>query len=128
VCVFDGCNQLPRTDVVDLLVRLSASVQKRLETLSDVVNVQVPDGSRHPLVAVRIQTYFLGPHFEANIVSTVDIGLDTQQPDIERLGAGEVLEGIDERSDAVIHGKLLWTCHIRPVFFVTAVTYPNEVM
>jgi len=72
--------------------------------LLDVVNVPVGDGTRHPLaVAVGIQTNVLAFDVEADVVGFVHVGLDAQQLPVQRLGVGEVRNGVHDRLDAFSH-------------------------
>src|SRR6266851_6981808 len=48
--VFDPCNQLPPTDICDLLLCVCASVYQCLQALLNVAHVIVADRSRHALV------------------------------------------------------------------------------
>jgi hypothetical protein len=69
VRVLHAGDQLAPTDVPDLLVRLRARLEERLQTLRDVVNVPAADRPRHPLaVAVGIQTDILTLNAEADVV------------------------------------------------------------
>jgi len=86
VCVLYGGNQFTAADVLHVLMRLSAGVQKRLQTLRDVGDFPVRDGARVSLlVAVGIEAYFLVSDPEANIVGLVHIGLYAQELAEQRL-------------------------------------------
>ena len=71
----------------------SAGVEERLETLLDVVNVPVGDGTRRPLaVAVGIETEVLAFDVEADVVVLVHVGLHTHKPAVQRR-SGVVYDG-----------------------------------
>jgi hypothetical protein len=100
-------NELTPTDILDLLERLCASVEERLETLVDVLNVPGADRTRHPLaVTMGIQTDILAFDVEADVVSLIHLGLHAQELAVQGLGLREVLDGVDECLDAFGHGVL----------------------
>ena len=105
VRVFHRRNQRSPADILDLLQHLRTRIDQGLQALPDVVQVVVAGHSR--LVAIGVQPDFLISDPEADVVSGVRIGFDSQQRTVKPLRRSDVLDGIYDGPDPLIHDEVL---------------------
>jgi hypothetical protein len=58
-------------------------------------------------VTVGVEANVLAVHLEADIIRLIGIGFYAQKLTIQCFGLSDVLDGIDDCSDTLIHGELL---------------------
>jgi hypothetical protein len=105
VSIFEGSDEAATADVFYFLLELGAGVEQRLERFLDIGDMDVAEGSGESgAVTVGDQANFLIADFEAGVVGFIAMRLDAQELAVERLGASDVFNGIDEGFDALGHG------------------------
>jgi hypothetical protein len=99
--VFDAGDQGAVTDVLGALVLRGAGGEEFLEAGVDVFDFPVADRTREATgVAIGIETKALVTDLELDIIWKVHGWLGPEEGAEERLGAIEILDGIDEGFDA----------------------------